>query len=123
MRKADPLSPLLFVLAADFLQSMINKAKDMGLLHLSIPSATSEDFRVIQYADDTLIIMKRDTRQLFFLKSLLNSFSLSTGLKINFAKSMMVPINIPEDSLDLLANTFGCSKGTLPFIYLGLIYL
>ena len=28
----DPLSPLLFVLAAHFLQSMINKAKNMGVI-------------------------------------------------------------------------------------------
>jgi hypothetical protein len=27
----------------------------------------------------------------------------------------MVPINIPLDKLDYLANTFGCSKGSLPF--------
>lgn len=32
----------------------------------------------------------------------------------------MVPINIAEDRFDILANTFGCSKGSLPFTYLGL---
>jgi hypothetical protein len=34
IRQGDPLSPLLFVLAADLLQSLINKAKDMGLLRV-----------------------------------------------------------------------------------------
>lgn len=119
VRQGDPLSPLLFVLAADFLQSMINKAKDMGLLRLPIPSS-SNDFPVIQYADDTLIVVEGDVRQLFFLRSLLNSFSMSTGLKVNFGKSMMVPINVSDDKLDILARTFGCSKGSLPFTYLGL---
>ena len=33
---------------------------------------------------------------------------------------MMLPINITDDRLDHLARTFGCSKGTLPFTYLGL---
>jgi hypothetical protein len=32
---------------------------------------------------------------------------------------MMLPINILEERLDLLARTFGCTKGTLPFTYLG----
>jgi hypothetical protein len=32
----------------------------------------------------------------------------------------MVPINVPNNKLDTLANTLGCSKGSLPFTYLGL---
>ena len=41
-------------------------------------------------------------------------------MKVNFDKSMMVPINIAEDRFDELATTFGCTKGSLPFTYLGL---
>lgn len=112
--QGDPLSPLLFVLAADFLQSMINKAKDLGLIQLPIPTVYTNDFLVVQYADDTLIIMEGDARQLFFLKALLNNFSLAIGLRINFNKSMMVPINVADEKLYLLARTFGCSKGLCP---------
>ena len=54
------------------------------------------------------------------MKSILYSFSESTRLKINYSKSMMVPINIYENKFDHLANTFGCSKGSFPFTYLGL---
>jgi hypothetical protein len=114
------LSPLLFVLVANFLQVLINTAKHMGLLHLPIPLQSSQDFPIIQYADDTLLIMEGDPRQLFFLKTLLQNFSDSTGLRVNYTKSMMLPINISEERLELLARTFGCSKGSLPFTYLGL---
>lgn len=120
MRQGDPLSPLLFVLAADLLQTLINKAKELGLLNLPIPLQCSNDFPILQYADDTLIIMEGCGRQLFFLKALLSSFSASTGLKVNFSKSMMVPINISDEKLKRLALTFGCSTGSLPFTYLGL---
>lgn len=65
-------------------------------------------------------VVEGDPNQLVFLKSVLNSFADSTGLKINYSKTMMLPINLSEDRLDLLARTFGCSKGTLPFPYLGL---
>jgi hypothetical protein len=58
--------------------------------------------------------------QLFFLKAMLNSFAESTGLKVNYSKSFMVPINISTERFDILANTFGCSIGSLPFTYLGL---
>jgi len=74
----------------------------------------------LQYADDTLINLEGCGRQLFILKALLNSFALSTGLKVNFQKSMMVPINISHEKLKHLALTFGCSTGSLPFSYLGL---
>lgn len=68
VRKGDPLSPLLFVLAVDYLQALMNKAKDMNLLKLPIPLQSTTDFPIVQYVDDTLIIMEGDSRQLFFLK-------------------------------------------------------
>jgi hypothetical protein len=33
---------------------------------------------------------------------------------------MLLPINITETKTDMLARTFGCAKGNLPFTYLGL---
>jgi hypothetical protein len=86
---------------------------------LPIP-APSPDFLVIQYADDTLIVLEASATQLFFLNGVLQSFSDSTGLKINFSKSMMVPINLSNDKLTHLARTFGCQTGSFPFTYLGL---
>ena len=47
-------------------------------------------------------------------------FSSSTGLKVNYNKSMMIPINIQQERIELLANTFGCSIGSFPFTYLEL---
>lgn len=81
---------------------------------------TNKDFPVIQYANDTLIVLEGDTRQLLFLESIINTFSEATGLKVNFTKSMMLPINMSDERLDFLARTFGCSKGSFPFTYLGL---
>jgi hypothetical protein len=54
------------------------------------------------------------------LKKSLQTFSLSTGLKVNYQKSSLVPINVPEDSVAQLAVAFGCQIASLPFTYLGL---
>jgi hypothetical protein len=44
----------------------------------------NSDFLVLQYADDTLIILEGDPKQIHFLKSVINTFSEVTGLKVNF---------------------------------------
>jgi hypothetical protein len=51
---------------------------------------------------------------------LLESFSLSTGLRINYAKSWLVPINVSTEKATHLAGLFGCRIDSLPFTYLGL---
>lgn len=108
VRQGDPLSPLLFVLAADLLQSILNKAKERGILKLPIKLGYTSDFPIIQYANDTLTIMQASAFQLLALKSLLQSFGTSTGLKVNYSKSIMVSLNISEEKLDHLARTFNC---------------
>lgn len=69
VRQGDPLSPLLFVLAADLLQSILNKAKGRGLYPLPIALRASTDFPIVQYIDDTLAVMEADQKQLIVLKS------------------------------------------------------
>jgi hypothetical protein len=119
VRQGDLLSPLLFVLAADLLQVIVNRAASMNLLKAPIPQR-EEQFLIIQYADDTLLIMQAEGQQLFFLKALLNSFADSTGLKVNYKKSQMISINVDDGKMQRLAGTFGCMIGTMPFTYLGL---
>ena len=74
----------------------------------------------MQYADDTLIILHADKNQILALKDMLQVFSTSTGLVVNYHKSSMVPINVDEDSIIGLAAAFGCQVGKMPFTYLGL---
>lgn len=115
-----PLSPLLFVLAADFLQTIVNKAWEIGVLKHPLSETFGGDFPLIQYADDTLVILPADARILFNFKGLLRSFSYSSGLHVNFNKTFLVPINISPETTVHLANTFGCKVEAMPFTYLGL---
>jgi hypothetical protein len=119
-RQGDPLSPLIFVLAVDLLQSIVNKASDCGILRLPLPNACGTDFPIIQYADDTILIMEACPKQLFLLKAMLNSFAESTGLHVNYHKSNIYPINVSDQKMEILANTFQCKIGSMSFTYLGL---
>jgi len=119
VRQGDPLSPLLFVLAAELLQYVVNDAFHQGLFTLPMPQPTN-DFPIIQYADDTILLLEADVNQLLHLKGILQNFATSTGLVVNYAKSSMIPINVHPDKLAVLASTFGCAIGSMPFTYLGL---
>jgi hypothetical protein len=91
VRQGDSQSPLLFVHVADLLQTLMNKAKDVGLIRLLLQHRCGQDFLIIQYADDMIMIMEACPKQLFFLKAMLNPFAESTGLKVNYQKSSIYP--------------------------------
>lgn len=119
VRQGDPLSPLLFVLAADILQSLINKAWREGHLQLPIDQPASADFSVIQYADDTILILPAESEQLLTIYQHLESYARAAGLKINFHKSQLVPVNVVPEKTSELATVLGCQVGSMPFTYLG----
>ena len=99
---------------------MVNRARIQNLLNLPIPLQYSDDFPILPYADDTLIIVEACPQQMTALKNILQDFVSTTGLKVNFSKSMLIPINLEENRTNLLAQLFGCTVGTLSFTYLGL---
>lgn len=92
----------------------------MGLLHMHIEQGGVQDFPFIQYADDTIMILKACPEQLFFPKAILNSFANSTRLKVNYSKSNIYPTNMSEQKMNMLSRTFQCQIGSFPFTYLGL---
>jgi hypothetical protein len=73
-----------------------------GSLTRPLPLTSSLDFPVIQYADDTLLILRADEDQLLFLKDLLIEFGNATGLRVNYDKSNLIPINIPDERLQVV---------------------
>jgi hypothetical protein len=119
VRQGDPLSPLLYTATADLLQSMINNQFRLGNLNAPIP-IPNHDFPVIQYADDTIVVMEACQVQVALLKNLITDFADATGLKVNFQKSNMIPINCSDELADGLAHILECQIATMPFTYLGL---
>jgi hypothetical protein len=75
---------------------------------------------VIQYADDTLILIQETPHQARILKVILDVFSATTGLQVNYLKSTFVPINLNEEDQTTISKILGCPIASFPQIYLGL---
>jgi len=45
---------------------------------------------------------------------------MASGLKINFFKSCLIGVNVPNEFMEMACNFLNCSEGSLPFKYLGL---
>lgn len=118
VRQGDPLSPLIFVLAADISQSIFNDAMTHKLI--DSPLNTSNDFPMVQYADGTILLLSACPLQIQETGNLLMHFSACTRLRVNYSKSVLVPINVNPQRTQLLANILGCDVGSFPFTYLGL---
>ena len=53
------------------------------------------------------------------MKFLLYFFESMSGMKINFHKCDLVPINVDEDQAQAFAQTLSCKIGKFPLKYLG----
>lgn len=115
LRQGDPLSPYLFLLVADLLQTMVRSS---GRVQHPIDSA--RPCAMLQYADDTLLVMKGELHGAQELLSILQKFSDATRLKINYNKSTMVPIHMENTLAQQCATLFGCNMESFPQNYLGL---
>ena len=53
-------------------------------------------YPIIQYADYTILLMPACPRQAVIIKNILSDYTQSIGLKINFHKSTLIPINLDQ---------------------------
>ncbi|GAU49947.1 hypothetical protein TSUD_408420 [Trifolium subterraneum] len=74
----------------------------------------------LQYADDTVFIGEATMANLWTLKAILRSFELASGLKVNFAKSSIIGVNVSNDLLGVAERFLHCRVGSLPFMYVSL---
>ncbi|XP_071695221.1 uncharacterized protein [Rutidosis leptorrhynchoides] len=120
VRQGDPLSPFLFILAAEGLNIMAKSAIDNGLFNGLKVGNDEITISHLQYADDTIFLGDWSHANACSLQNLLKCFELASGLKVNFQKSCLFGIGVSSTEANYLANILGCKVGQLPFTYLGL---
>jgi hypothetical protein len=90
LRQGGPLSPLLFVIAIDPLNQILEGATAHGLLHKL--RGRGSILQTSLYADDAAVFVAPIKRDIENLAVILQHFGNVTGLYTNFNKSSVVPI-------------------------------
>jgi hypothetical protein len=72
----------------------------------------------LQYVDDTLLFSTPENETLRNLKGVLMIFEQVSGMRINFHKSEVIPLNLEEDVVNEISHILACPVGALPFRYL-----
>ena len=81
IRQGDPLSPYLFVLAAEVLAIAVRR--NVGIRGIFVDG---QETKLLQYADDMTAVLS-DITSAQTLFNLLDSFRISSGLSINWSKT------------------------------------
>ncbi|PNX65997.1 ribonuclease H [Trifolium pratense] len=77
-------------------------------------------FHTLQFADDTVIVGEGNWDNLWSIKTVLRSFELVSGLKVNFFKSKLYGINLEDNFLSAASEFLHCGVDSIPFRFLGI---
>ena len=92
VRQGDPLSPYLFILAAEILANTIINHKNIKGIKVD-----NSEFLISQLADDTTLYLENDERSFKTCITVLDKFASISGLNINYTKTTAIKIGIGEN--------------------------
>jgi hypothetical protein len=118
LRQGDPLSPLLFILAIDLLNQLLQLATDRGLL--SPLYGSTARFRLSMYADDAVIFIRPTKDDVNNLRDLLANFRVVTGLQTNLQKTTISVISCSGINIEEILTGFPIMRTHFLIKYLGL---
>ncbi|KAL9691326.1 hypothetical protein QQ045_011747 [Rhodiola kirilowii] len=119
--QGDPLSPYLFIVCAEWLSRAIEVRREQGLIKgISIAQGAPRITHLL-FADDSMIFLRANRREIVELKSVLGEYERISGQKINSEKSDVVySPNAEEDIRNYINDQMGVQGTERHTRYLGL---
>ena len=114
------LSPLLFILTSELLAIRLRKEKNISGLQFSISNFKSEPLKILQYCDDTTLLLS-STEELNVALEIIEDFYKISGLKLNRQKSIGIGLGSSKDIIGNPGNITWKEKGD-PIKILGIYF-
>lgn len=99
---------------------MLSKADKSGAMKGVLGDFRPGGILSLQYADDTIRFSSAEEIHVRNLKYILMWYEQISGMRINFHKSELVPINLDPEKAHSLAHILCCPLGSFPMKYLGI---
>lgn len=96
LHQGDPLSPYLFILVSEALVCMLRKAEDLRLIEGVYIGKDRVCLKPLQFADDTLIFVPKNSSVVRNYFRILDIFALFSGLRLNYSKSNIISWGLAE---------------------------
>ncbi|XP_074288589.1 uncharacterized protein LOC141613746 [Silene latifolia] len=118
LRQGDPLSPLLFTICLEYLSRLLG-VLDRYKGFKYHPLCSKMKLTHLCFADDLLMFSRGDIQSVTLMLRAFETFSISSGLKMNNGKSNFYTNGISEAIVSSIESASGMKRGGIPFRYLG----
>lgn len=116
--QGHPLSPFLFILALEGLNVSMKSAYQRSLFRGNETLNNGPSISHLFYANDAIFVGHWSSSNFINLSRILRCFIVS-GLKVNFHKSHVRGIGVPDTEVASCVDILGCEEASFPFTYLG----
>ncbi|KAH0713632.1 hypothetical protein KY289_009591 [Solanum tuberosum] len=120
LKQGDPLSPTLFIIAAEVLARNLNQLfKDHNFKGFGLPK-WSPKINHLSYADYTILFCSGHSNSMKKMMNVLRGYEMVSGQMINLDKSLFyLHEKVPVGTWRQIRKITGIKQGFFPFTYLG----
>ncbi|KAA3482314.1 reverse transcriptase [Gossypium australe] len=121
LRQGDPLSPYLFLICAEGFSTLLEDAKQQGLMRGASVGREMFSINHLFFADNCILFGDATQEGVCTVRDIIREYEKSAGQKVNYDKSLIYfGANVKEEVKGDIINTLGVRVASNPEKYLGL---